>query len=544
MFLLDYHRPILERRLQLIQETANNEVAQKIELERCRRDVVYWVNHWGMTYDPKSAADRDKVSAYVPFMLFERQVELLHWLEDRTDAQEEGVLAKSRDIGATWLMGVFAVHRWRFFPGWKTTFGSRKLELVDKLDDPDAILPKIRIFLYNLPTWMLPPGYDRRFHDNYCRIVNPDNNNTITGEGGDQMGRGGRSTLYVVDEGAHIEHAEMVEAAIVGNADCRVWVSSVKGPGNLFARKYMTVAPRQRFRFHYSSDPRKDDTWKEKKIKELGSTPHLWAAEYEIDFSASIEGVCIPAKWVAAAVELHKMLALEHQPKLRSLGVGGLDIGGGKARSVFVARFGPLVENPVDWGDPDTIDTAYRGLREADESGVGELRFDSVGIGESVRATLSRQDNLSLVVTPTNVGVPPSDKEWPDGTTSKDLFRNLKAEGWWIAREKFQNSYEHLLFLKKEGGREHSADDFILIPPEATHLIAELSLPKVFRTENGKMQMESKQQLASRNISSPDFAEALILTFCQVEIDAWALLAAKAARQRAESAARAQALQG
>jgi len=53
----------------------------------------------------------------------------------------------------------------------------------------------------------------------------------------------------------------------------------------------------------------------------------------------------------------------------------------------------------------------------------------------------------------------------------------------------------------------------IAIPAAATELIVQLSLPKQFPTERGKVIMESKAQLASRGVASPDQAEALSLTF-------------------------------
>jgi len=41
----------------------------------------------------------------------------------------------------------------------------------------------------------------------------------------------------------------------------------------------------------------------------------------------------------------------------------------------------------------------------------------------------------------------------------------------------------------------------------------QISLVKWFRNEKGKIVIEKKEQLASRGISSPDHAEALMLTF-------------------------------
>lgn len=455
----------------------------------------------------------------MPFDLFPRQEELLRFLNGRLIARSDGIIEKSRDIGFTWVAAGFALHRWIFVPGFKTTFGSRKEEYVDRIGDPDSIFEKIRLLRSNLPPWMLPKGFDPRRHDNHMQILNPENSNTIRGEAGDNMGRGGRSTIYIIDEGAFIERADRVDAATAGNADVRIWASSVNGMGNAFARKRFNAPPEQVFRFHWRDDPRKTEGWARK--KQASMEPHLWASEYEIDYAASVEGVCIPAKWVEAATRIASLMPLD--PAAR--GVAGLDVGGGgKGKSVFVARFGPIVRKPVSWGDPDTIETAHRGLDLAVEAKtqrsdgtpakVRVLKFDSVGIGQGVAAALARHAREGLQALGVNVGEPPSDTRWPDGETSTEKFANLKAELWFLARQAFKATYETVRAI--EGDPEatrHPADELISLPTDATELITQLSLPRWFRTEKGKMILETKQQLAQRGIPSPDFAEALILTF-------------------------------
>lgn len=279
------------RRLTLLRDLKDNPAAQAVEKEFCRRDPVHWFNNWAWTYDPRAVAN--KLPAYLPFDLFPRQVDLVGWLLARVAGSEEGLVEKSRDVGWTWVAAGFALNRWLFCPGFKTTFGSRKEEYVDRIGDPDSIFEKIRLLYYRLPLWMRPVGFDPNEHDNFRRLINPANGNVIVGEAGDNMGRGGRATLYLVDEGAYIERAERVEASIVANADCRVWASSVNGRDNLFARKRHEGGLRQEqiFRFHWRDDPRKDDAWAAKVRATLET--RIWAAEYDIDYEASADGVQI-----------------------------------------------------------------------------------------------------------------------------------------------------------------------------------------------------------------------------------------------------------
>jgi len=490
----------------------------------CRRNVLHWFDNWAWTYDPRAANETPKRPSYMPFDLFPRQRDMVRFLDARLAGREDGLIEKSRDIGFTWVAAGYALHKWLFVDGFKTTFGSRKEEYVDRLGDPDSIFEKIRLLLYRMPSWMQPEGFSSAVHDNHLRILHPLNGNVIRGEAGDQMGRGGRSTLYFVDEAAFVERAEKVDAATSANTDVRIWGSTVNGVGNLFYRKrHGQLREEQIFRFHWSDDPRKTPEWAVK--KRAGIDEAAWAAEYDIDYAASIEGLCIPAKYVTAAQEIAGLMKIE--PSVS--GIAGLDVGAGGDKSVFVARFGPVVMLPQSWGDPDTIETAHRGLEAAQDArasrsdgapcSVALLNFDSVGVGAGVVAALARAERPGLKTHGVNVGESPSETQWPDGETSKEKFANLKAEAWSLARERFKATYEMVLFLRGQpGGQKHDVSNLISIPrssegAEASALASQLSAPKRFRDERGKIMIEKKADLRKRGVSSPDHAEALVLTF-------------------------------
>jgi len=82
----------------------------------------------------------------------------------------------------------------------------------------------------------------------------------------------------------------------------------------------------------------------------------------------------------------------------------------------------------------------------------------------------------------------------------------------------------------KDGGHEHPVKDLISIPnesagPLAQHLIYQLSCVKWNRNEKGKILIESKASLQKRQISSPDYADALMLTFGYSKDEKWAAFA-------------------
>src|SRR5262249_33628937 len=140
-----------------------------LELALCARDVTHWCNSWCWTYDPRLNP------ATVPFDLFPRQAEFLVWLAEREAAQGNGLVEKSRDMGVTWLCCLHALHGWLFRDGFKASFGSRKLDLVDRRGDPDSIFEKLRFLLHNVPPWMLPARFSWEEHDCEAKLINPAN---------------------------------------------------------------------------------------------------------------------------------------------------------------------------------------------------------------------------------------------------------------------------------------------------------------------------------------------------------------------------------
>jgi hypothetical protein len=518
--------------------------AIKLELAICAEDPLYWLNWYGWTYDPRNPLEKPALPAHLPFDLCQRQIEMWQWFDYVLECRQDGCVKKSRGIGFTWEAGAYAWYKWRFVPGFKTTFGSRKATEVDQIGNPDSILEKVRMLYRGLPKWMLPRGFNPFLHDKQMLLINPENDNVIRGEGGDEMGRGGRATLCIIDEAAKIEHADRVDAATSATASVRIWGSTInpQNENNLFARKYNSFPPDRVFRFHYSEHP----IWTAERVanKKQDVSPEIWASEFEIDDSYTVEDITIPAAWVQSCQKFKALCDARYQEEIakgsgeaskyklqpRLEGIAGGDVGGGKAQSVVIGRFGPIVAAPNSWLEPDTIDTALKMLDYCAElkldprddtlvPRIRSLRFDSVAIGQGVSATMKRNPRKGLSVTGVNTGQAASETRWPDGEQANEKFFNSKAEGWWTCRERCKRTHEMVLHLEGlAGGVYHSPDDCMALPNEPSNqllnrLVAQLSQVKWNRRENGKIQIESKESLAKRGIPSPDYADALILTF-------------------------------
>jgi phage terminase large subunit len=536
------------------EQHAQLQYRRDIELRICAKNTVYWFNTWCWTYNPKLVGvvdeNGDRADPWMPFFLFPRQIELVHWIEERSERKEDGHCAKSRDIGFTWVCGGIALKKWLFQDGYKANFGSRKGEYVDRLGDPDSILEKIRLLRKRLPHWMVPSA--DRMSDNSMLMINEDRGSIIRGESGDDMGRGGRSTDYFFDEFAFVERADGVDAASTANSECRIFGSTVNGMNNLFYRMQAgdRLKSSQKFRFHWTDDPRKSEgKIKDEETGEVMSWERAtrrkmedwkFGSEYDIDYASSVEGICIPAKWVESAKKLRTLV--HYEPPRRGV-VGGDVGGGGRGKSVAVARFGALVVPPRSWGHGDTIQTAKDMLEYAVDCGKGipkrrdgykcearALNYDSVGVGKGTQDALKRT-KTAIVTRGVNTGNPPTETRWPDGATSAEKFANLKAELWNKLRARFKKAHEKVLWLEGDRGAEANdwpIDECIIMPreqpgsTEVTTLCTQLSTVKNESNEVGKTLMQSKKSMAKNGIASPDHADALVLTEAETsDIDVW-----------------------
>lgn len=477
----------------------------------CRR----FVRDCCITYDPRNPAKG--LPAKMPFIPFPKQNELIGFILGLTESEEDGLVEKSRDMGATWVCAAVSVWLWLYRPGSAVGWGSRKEQLVDKIGDPDSIFEKIRMIIRNLPSYCLPAGFSEKDHLSYMKCINSANGSTITGEAGDNIGRGGRKSIYFKDESAHYERPELIEAALGDNTNVQVDISSVNGEGTVFHRK-RTSGSVKVFVMDWRDHPGKDDEWyrKRKEKAEAQGLGHLFAQEVDRDYAAAVEGIFIPAEYVRAAVDAHIKLGVEPAGRKRV----GLDVADeGADKNALVAAHGPLVTDVQQWAEGDTGDTAKRGWNYCVERQYGELIYDSVGVGAGVKAktnelaAMPENANRALDVWGFSAGakVANPDDEYIEGKTNRDMFSNAKAQAWWALRDRFHDTY-----LAVVEGRSIPHERLICIPsslPLAEELVSELSRPKREDDEAGRVRVESKKNMKRRGLKSPNLADALVMCF-------------------------------
>ena len=465
--------------------------------------IIDCIEDWFFTYDP-----RNKMP-WVPFLLFPKQKEFIHWLYERSRpgnlGNQGGLAEKSRDVGFTWLCMSYSVVMWLFYPGTKIGFGSRKAELVDRLGDPDSIMEKGRLILDKLPSEMLPQTFARRDDLGHMKFLNRENGNTITGEGGDNIGRGGRNSIYFVDEAAFLARPKLVDASLSGNTDCRFDVSTVNGPSNSFAiKRQKGTVGKDVFVFDWKDDPRKDMKWYWQKKKDLD--PVILASEIDRDYGASVEGICIPQKWINTAINL----------TLPSTGtrVGALDVADeGKDANALAIRRGVVCSEVAAWYKGNTAQTTKKAAFMCREKGVKELRYDKIGVGAGVKGEISNAGYSDITAVPINSSLAPT-PGWYIVNEKKniDMFLNYRAQMWWLLRRRFEKTWEHVTEKRK-----YSYEDLISIPNDV-ELINELSGVQYKHSGSGKIQIEAKKDMAKRGVKSPNKADALAMLYGPVRI--------------------------
>lgn len=498
--------------------------SRNAQIELMKRDTVWFINTYGYTVDP-----RDAHSPLKPFLLFPIQEDLIGFFEKNYYDGNWAILEKSRDVGATWILSAVMVKHWLFTPNFKGAVGSRKAHLVDRVGDPDCIFEKIRLFIKNLPEWLMPVGWEQSSKTGL--IANPQNGATITGESGDSIGRGGRSGLYFLDESAFVERSQKVISALSANTNCLIQVSTPNGLDNAFYR-YVSEGKIPKFRIHWKDDPRKHHwitpdgktgtgwdapkdaiyPWYEAKKTELGD-PVIVAQELDLDYSASVEGIYIPAKWVRACINAHIKFPgiMDGEQPI----CAGLDVAaGGANQSVLIIRQQGLVSPKIyKWNDLDTTQVSFIVDDLLRRLNVEYLCFDADGVGAGVGSTLKSIADKPYAITPFNGAVPPDDITiWQgENKTSKQKFVNKRAEAWGIIRERIRKTYE-----MTEGIAEYSEDELISIPNDP-NLIIELSKLTIRYNSAGKILLQAKNELNR----SPDTADALVYAFVRPRGIAW-----------------------
>jgi hypothetical protein len=205
----DWAFDLRKYRVQRAQELKDDPSKIPFEVRKCALSPSYFMAMWAWLYEPRQDTRFGIAAGTKPWLPFAIQVELIDWIEERMAAEgsdRDGVVSKSRDMGASWVFCCWALHGWLFKYPWNVLFLSRVQDLVDSKNS-DSLFWKIEFIMRHLPDWLLPEGFSlkNRTLNSELSLINPATLTEITGESTtSNSGRGGRYTAVVVDEAAKV----------------------------------------------------------------------------------------------------------------------------------------------------------------------------------------------------------------------------------------------------------------------------------------------------------------------------------------------------
>lgn len=471
-----------------------------------------FVNDWGITSDPRARNRGAPVE--MPFVLFPRQRDMLTFVQECMRNRGPGIIEKSRDCGASWLAMCFAVAQCLFHRGVVIGVGSRTEDKVDRTGDPDCLLWKARFFLKNLPP-EFRGAWDETRHSAHMRMQFPETGSAIVGEAGDAIGRGGRSTAYIIDEAAFVERPQLIEASLASNTETRIDISTPNGRANSFATKRWSGRIPV-FTFRWTDDPRKNypgSDWYPRQVETLD--PVTLAQEVNLSYDASVEGILIPIEWIQAAIGAHTKLGIDPTGARRA----ALDPADeGKDKCAVAGRHGILLEHLKSWSgkNSDIYRTTAKTFALCEEWGCEAFDYDADGLGAGVRGDAVDINGKRRDAGKREIPAEPfrgsgsvfdGDGSLVEGRLNRDYFANLKAQSWWALRLRFQNTFRAVV-----DGLPYDADSIISIDPELEELNAltsELVQPTYDVNTVGKIVINKTPEGAA----SPNLADAVMISF-------------------------------
>nr|DAW50793.1 MAG TPA: large terminase [Caudoviricetes sp.] len=305
--------------------------------------------------------------------------------------------------------------------------------------------------------------------------------------------------------------------SIRGDKNAEIWISF--NPKNILDDTY------QRFIVHppkdsivlkanYDINPHFADTplladMLECKERDEDLYRHIWLGEPVADSELAI----IKPSWIEAAIDAHGKLGFSAAGR-RILGFDVADEG--DDANATVLRHGSVVTDMQQWRGQDVIYSADKVYLYAQEQDIDRIVYDNIGVGAGVKAQFRRKSG-KVQTLGFNAGgaVYKPDAKYTDDKKNRDMFANIKAQAWWMVRDRFYKTWRAV-----HHGDSYPEDQLISLSGslhELEYLTAELSRPQVDYDQNGRVKVESKKDMKKRGIPSPNRADALVMAFAPVQ---------------------------
>lgn len=265
---------------------------------------------------------------------------------------------------------------------------------------------------------------------------------------------------------------------------------------------------------NYDRNPFLSDTAKQKaerlKIADPDAYNHIYLGQPISNDDAAI----IKFSWIDAAVDAHIKLGIDLSG---SYSVGYDVADDGKDKNAVVGFNGAIADYLDSWQglEDELAQSAWRAWGAMPPTGSRFL-YDGHGLGAGTGSTLIEHKKKVFKFLAGGKLINP-DSEYSLGIKNKDKFENLKAQAWVDVADRFRNTYNAVT-----KGDKFEPSELISISSDIDkldELKIQLSTPRKMYSKRGLDMVETKDQLAARDVDSPDLAEAFIMGACPHLVD-------------------------
>ncbi len=227
-------------------------------------------------------------------------------------------------------------------------------------------------------------------------------------------------------------------------------------------------------------------------------------------------GAVIKRSWIVSAIDAHLTIKT-----IDGRWDGGKTVGydvadDGDDKNATTTTDGSICVDLDEWsgGEDELFESACRVVKTARRLSASHVGYDSIGVGSGTGSHMNNMKPSWRQHYKFNAGakvVNPKKKYAQSKINNEDFFSNLKAQSWWLLADRFRNV--HLAVTK---GRKFKSEDMISLSSECDSklldkLIDELATPKRDFDNHGKVKVESKKDLAKREVDSPNIADSFII---------------------------------
>lgn len=267
---------------------------------------------------------------------------------------------------------------------------------------------------------------------------------------------------------------------------------------------------------NYTENPFLSDTARAKAERLNLADPEKYKHIYLGEPLTDQDSVIIKRSWLDACIDAHEKIP----GMLDGISTVGYDVAdSGDDKNATTHAKGSVILNTDEWqGLEDKLQESTSLSWNLARATGSRLVYDSIGVGAGVgskASELNTANGCKVEHLAFNAGgkvVNPDLYYDVDAKIkNKDHFANVKAQAWWLFADRVRKTYEAVVL-----GKQYPIDELISFSSKCKNLEAlliELSTPRKAFDGNGRVKVESKEDMKKRGIKSPNLADSAIMCY-------------------------------